>query len=542
MITFMIMALTVLTSNVNGIHDYHKWSDLWQALPKHDIICLQETHLCTSQERSFGLYAQSYDYFFSHGTSASAGVCVLVKRTSGIIAVKSGEIPGKLVALHLTRDFNGLDMIVVCIYAPSDPSQRTTFFDCVPSFCTEHTLLLGDFNLVTDMSDRSSSNLDPTSLQLQHMLTSLNFHEPPGSQQNTFTYFHPSLSSWKSRIDWCYTNFKNNWVGYATLACFSDHYMVGLFVPPPDEVGPRPWHFPSDLLEDNKFVQQIELVLSGFNIKNPLLSWDIIKAKIQDLARYTTCFRQKQAQLELSSLKKTLKEVNKIIYKGEHMDADRMLLENKIMNIKERAWFFDHDDFSDWVDIEGTMTSTFLHLEDVHFSPFLDKLWIDSQVSGDLSLILDETYSFYSSLYAKQDLKTDQEIDAFLDSLIDLLTVAGDTSLMTAEIIISEIEQAIKQLKIGKAPGCDGLTSAFYKYFDEHLVPMLCEVFNYAFKNKKLSISQYLAIIVLLFKKGDQLALNNYRPISLTNADYKILAYILTACLSEHLSFLISPQ
>ncbi len=89
----------------------------------------------------------------------------------------------------------------MCIYAPNDPSQRKTFFDSVPSFCIEHTLLLGDFNSVTDVCDRSSSNLDPTSIQLQCMLASLNFHEPPGSQQNTFTYFHPSLSSQKSRID-----------------------------------------------------------------------------------------------------------------------------------------------------------------------------------------------------------------------------------------------------------------------------------------------------------------------------------------------------
>ncbi len=224
------------------------------------------------------------------------------------------------------------------------------------------------------------------------------------------------------------------------------------------------------------------------------------------------------------------------------MDADRLLLENKIMNIKERVWFFDPDDSPDWVDIEGTMTSTFLHLEDVKFSPFLDKLWIDGQVSSDLSSILDKTHSFYSSLYAKQDLKTDQEIVAFLDNLTDLPIVIGDTSLMTAEITVSEIEQAIKQLKTGKAPGCDGLTASFYKHFVEHLAPMLCEVFNYAYKNKTLSISQYLVIIILLFKRGDQLSLNNYRPISLTNADYKILAYVLTAHLSEHLKFLISPQ
>ena len=36
--------------------------------------------------------------------------------------------------------------------------------------------------------------------------------------------------------------------------------------------------------------------------------------------------------------------------------------------------------------------------------------------------------------------------------------------------------------------------------------------------------------------------MDNYRPISLTNTDYKILAYILTGHLEEHLPFLILPQ
>ncbi len=39
--------------------------------------------------------------------------------------------------------------------------------------------------------------------------------------------------------------------------------------------------------------------------------------------------------------------------------------------------------------------------------------------------------------------------------------------------------------------------------------------------------SMTIAIITLIFKKGDSEMLKSYRPISHTNYDYKILAYLL---------------
>ncbi len=46
---------------------------------------------------------------------------------------------------------------------------------------------------------------------------------------------------------------------------------------------------------------------------------------------------------------------------------------------------------------------------------------------------------------------------------------------------------------------------------------------------------QKVVIIILLFKKGDHHLLSNFRLISLTNGDYKILAYILSNHLNDHL-------
>ena len=49
-----------------------------------DIIALQETHLILEQEYAFKVHASTFDFFFSHGTSQSAGVLIAIKHNSVI--------------------------------------------------------------------------------------------------------------------------------------------------------------------------------------------------------------------------------------------------------------------------------------------------------------------------------------------------------------------------------------------------------------------------------------------------------------------------
>ena len=43
----VMVCLSLITLNVNGIHDPTKWLSVFQSLPSVDVVCLQETHLCT---------------------------------------------------------------------------------------------------------------------------------------------------------------------------------------------------------------------------------------------------------------------------------------------------------------------------------------------------------------------------------------------------------------------------------------------------------------------------------------------------------------
>ena len=80
---------------------------------------------------------------------------------------------------------------------------------------------------------------------------------------------------------------------------------------------------------------------------------------------------------------------------------------------------------------------------------------------------------------------------------------------------------------MNKSPGLDGISVEFYKMFWPELGDLIVESFNEAYQSKLLSASRNESILSFIFKKGNSLNIKNYRPISLTNTDYKLLAHIL---------------
>ena len=77
-------------------------------------------------------------------------------------------------------------------------------------------------------------------------------------------------------------------------------------------------------------------------------------------------------------------------------------------------------------------------------------------------------------------------------------------------------------MKLNKSPGLYGLTVEFYITFWNNVRSFFFNSFTESMKSKSLSRSQRQCIFSLLYKKGDPEDLENWRPISLLNIDYKI--------------------
>ena len=90
-----------------------------------------------------------------------------------------------------------------------------------------------------------------------------------------------------------------------------------------------------------------------------------------------------------------------------------------------------------------------------------------------------------------------------------------------------ECQTAILKMKKNKSPGSDGLSVEFYQAFWNDLKDLVLKSLNTAYETGKLSKSQRKSFLSLMFKKNDPYDINNWRPISLLNVDYKIAAHCL---------------
>ena len=141
--------------------------------------------------------------------------------------------------------------------------------------------------------------------------------------------------------------------------------------------------------------------------------------------------------------------------------------------------------------------------------------------------ILKETTSFYDILFRTKNISP-ESIKRYLDEInLDKRLSNEQKILCDKEISETEIHNVIKNLKTEKSPGCDGLTPEFYKKYWPKLKKYYMRMVKESYQDNELPYTLRKALIALLYKKGDKNLLKNYRPISLTNYDYKIICFVL---------------
>jgi hypothetical protein len=276
---------------------------------------------------------------------------------------------------------------------------------------------------------------------------------------------------------------------------------------------------------------------------------ELIKIKIKEFSIYYSAKSQKIKQTKTELLEQKINNIDGILAKQCTQNSlltnlrKEYKLELDQLNqdktyaafVRSRAKYFE---------LGERNTSYFLRLEENHqINNVIDKLINDKgQTAEDDFTILKHCHSFYSNLYSSKNPNKNDIENYVKDIKIEHKLTLNESNTCEGLIDIKELHQIKSQLKANKSPGIDGLSSEFYKSFWDIMTPLLCDYFNEAYSIGKLGYTTNTAVLTLIFKKGEKTDIRNYRPISLCNIDYKILAFVLANRIQGVISKVISQD
>ena len=553
----------VFSLNVRGLGSDIKRRKIFTWLQKQDIpiAMLQETH--STQELQNQWRAEwGGDAYFSHGSSRARGTVILLNPSLKNVEVHEVKTcdNGRYVAMDLTIAETRLTL--VNIYGPNvdDPHFFQSVMEVIENMPNDNRIVGGDFNLVLQLDKDKKGGRFSTHKQAQETL--LNWMEDSDmvdvwrmqhKNLSQYTYHTTYPSDISCRLDFFLVSF--GMLQYVhkssiTHGYLTDHSSVRIIINTAMQPRGRGfWKLNTSLLKDQEYVTNIkdaiQLTVENNANATPLLLWDTIKLQCRGRSIEYSSRKKKQKKNKIRELEEIICDLQKtasvVINQEVHAKLEKAKsdLDKEIEQITRGNIIRSR---ARWCEEGERSSNYFLNLEKRNYNnKTITKLkTINGKILTDRKAILEEQQSFYSKLYSSRDIdEAIENDDTFFNQNSPKLT---PTQSEDCEGLLSEVEllSALKNTKNNKAPGPDGFPCEFYKMFWGDLKEYFVNAVNHAFAVGELSITQKQGAISLLPKKGrDPLLLKNWRPLSLLNQDYKLIAKSIAARMKKHLSDII---
>ena len=580
--SLMAEQLRILSLNTNGLANSVKRGGLYVWLDKfHDkknsIIMLQETHSTLNSE-DYWRKEWKGKVFFAHGTSKSRGVATLIPES----------IDFKLA--HIYEDDEGRYLIMVIeicetwvvlinCYAPTidKPVEQMEWLNKIQLLIEEHSdlpvIMGGDLNdcLIPKLDKYNAKpNVIDTqyvkaikTLQAEYDLLDIWRILNPDVRKYTWRQGKQKKNLRQSRLDY--------WLISSQLAYAlkqvdiepgfkSDHSLISLVLFRSDitKRGPGMWKFNNSLLRDKKYVESINKVMDESfekysDIQDRGLGWEMVKMEIRSS---TILFSKNKARENREQITAMIKEVG-ILEQIMNNDPSQDEME-RYYNAQKEIELYNIEKANgvmvrakaDQVEFGEKNSKFFLNLEKRNAAKKSITKLIDekeNEITGK-DEILDYEKAFYLKLYSEHE-SNDEEARAYREARDFFMNdeipgiCGSDNEKCDRDITMDEIGAALKELKNGKSPGTDGLTTDFYKFFWVKIRDQVIASLLNVYEKKEMSIEQNRGVISLIPKKDkDPRYIKNWRPVSLLNTDYKILTKTLAERMKGVLKSVINPS
>ena len=554
------MDLRLASVNVRGLRaDSRKWRlslDL-QHLGV-DICCVQETHFIPGDHlRTLSKTFKAYSAYYN---SRSRGVSWLVKRSLDASCDPCYLDPeGRLCVLDVT--IKGRAFRLIGVYAPNSQVELAAFFRRIEQFMgTSRTVILaGDWNAVLDPDlDRfglptRGTNRDRDAVLFREFVDKFDLidkfrNEKPRDLVWTWTGRRGSgpmqLSSYIDR-------FLVRRVDVGVLDCpsfhnivYSDHRLVRVRVnldrPKPKLAGY--WKLNTSLFDVKGFRDGLLLTLqrelTGAIIGN---KWWV---KIKEAIRSFAANFSRRLNLDSRAAKATLESsLDRAVEEGD--SASVTIIKAQLASLTDK----EHQALAIRARLkrmpqEATNMAAELRAEELRQAAdrHIARVTLpDGRTVTTNQGVLEAFRSYYQELFAMEPGLSLEQFDTYLADFSRLSTT--EAARCEGGITEDEVIEALKRVGLNKSPGIDGLPYEVYLRLSHIFVPLLTVLFNSWFRNGSIPKYFTMGVIKLVRKSkdgGD--GLGNFRPLTMLNAELKILAKILANRLQLVLARLISPE
>lgn len=548
--------LNCLTLNVNGLRSMDKLNNILSLADDWniDVLLVQETHW----DIDFIAHAEknlNWKIYCSNFSHKSCGVAILVNsKWKNETTIQHNDGQGRFISI--TLNFEGTGIIIACIYAPNSCTERVIYFKNIQKYLKNENMIVGgDFNTTFTQRDRYNTihRNDNSNLQLSNMMGDYQLCDIWRKR-----YPNDRCFSWKrvinnnlkmSRLDFFLISenlrkFVSN--VYYKETSFSDHSLVMLKLKCDNiERGPGVWVLNNAILNENDYIMKITDLIHrdkqcSLYESEFLVWWDNFKFKVKKLSqiycKQRNSERYKKYNLVQNKLQNFQNKMNGDIEKYE-------TLKNELEHIEiEKCQGAILRSKSKWAIESDRNTKYFLNLEKQRQQKkCISELLVDNgDTVSDTDSIMNVEYEFYKELYSCVDTET-ESIDTYLQC-IETTLEDNDRLFCDENISKEDIHSALFKMKKQKTPGPDGLTVEFYIQFWNELQDILHKLFQNIYEENCMSRTMRHGHIILIYKKGDRRQLKNYRPISLLNVDYKILARVMSNRLKNVIPKIISAS
>ena len=549
--------ILAVTYNVRGLGDERKLRHLLHYMQQKKagknldfVACLQETYLDKPGKIP---YIWRGNYSLTPGNGHSCGCLTLLSSHLSILANRDIDNRAHVLAIQKSGE-QGVSYIVANLYAPNPNSnEKINFFNKVSETIAEFqerydcqtVLTLGDFNLTFKASEMRNRNFTAQEQRVasivKDQIENLDMKDIWDTSVG-FTWRRPNTDTFSTIDRILYSNSKLKLEGVSEnwSLSYSDHAAIEASFSPLNSqptIRSKLTRLDPSLAKDewsrNKIEKDFnEMFATAPGHWDPHSRLEFAKVCIRTVVEQTQAERKRKEASEEDSINEELelaisklssgdlvgnRKESLIDYVEQLRTKKETLISTKGERLAERLG-------TKWYNEGEKSTRYFLRLLNRATPDDFKSIAGANGEETNPTNIEREIVNFYKTLYEdydKSEIDPMPENDDFFNEIEKVpMDVARE---IIKPLTVSDLERTLHTCR-DSAPGPDGIPYSIVGLLWSSYGQLLCDAWNFSLRTGKLPPSHKISYLKLIPKAGKDLKhLTNWRPITLSNCDHKLI-------------------